>query len=45
MIKNIYNFNQKEFMIGVEQAVKHIITKKELQNSKIISASQDRTRE
>ena len=34
----MYNFDNKRFIIGVGQTVKHIITRKKLQNDKIIRA-------
>ena len=38
-VENIYNFDEKGFMIGVGQAVKHIMTKKELRSGEIIGPS------
>lgn len=43
--KNMYNFDEKGFMIGVGQAVKHILTRDKLQSREIIGASQDGNRE
>lgn len=37
--ENIYNFDEKRFIIGVGQAVKRIITREELRSSEIIGAS------
>lgn len=43
--ENMYNFDEKGFMIGIGQAVKHILTREELRSGKIIGASQDGNRE
>lgn len=43
--ENMYNFDEKRFMIGVGQAVKRILTREELRSGEIIGASQDRNRE
>lgn len=43
--ENMYNFDEKRFIIGVEQAVKRIITREELRSGEIIGASQDGNRE
>lgn len=45
MAENIYNFDEKWFMIRVRQAVKYIMTRKKLQHDKIIRVSQNRNRE
>lgn len=39
--ENIYNFDKKKFLIGVEVILIYVITYKELKNDEIISASQD----
>ena len=43
--KNMYNFDEKSFMIGVGQAVKRILTRDKLHSCEIIGASQDGNRE
>ena len=36
--ENMYNFDEKRFMIGVGQAIKHIMIRKDLQSGEIIGA-------
>ena len=43
--ENMYNFDEKGFMIGVGQAVKCIMIREKLRGGEIIRASQDGNRE
>ncbi len=45
MGKNIYNFDEKRFMIGVGITSVWVMTNEELKNGEIIDASQDGNRE
>ena len=37
--ENMYNFDEKRFMIGLGQAVKRIMTREELRRGKILGVS------
>lgn len=37
--ENMYNLDEKRFMIGVEQAIKHILTRKKLSSGIIIGVA------
>lgn len=39
--ENMYNFDEKRFMIGLGQAVKRIMTREELRRGKILGVSKD----
>ena len=41
----MYNFDEKGFIIGFGQAVKHIMTREKLQSDKIIRTLQDGNKE
>ena len=43
--KNIYNFNEKGFLIGYSRSLKRIISKQALVLGRITKSKQDRSRE